>query len=243
MEQVSNTTSRSAWSLGVKDAMPLLGGYIPVAISFGLISVQAGFSAWETIAISIFIYAGSAQFLFVAMIASGAPLWLVVVMTLLINARHVVYGPNLAPYINHNRWWIPLMHGLTDQIFALAHTRFPEMKESQRIQWYTSAAWVAWLSWIGGTVLGALAGAELIARWPLLGEVLPFALPSLFLVLLVPRFNTLIWTASLIMTTSIALLLKLNGWVNAAIPLAALFGMATYYLISYQRSDKGEQHG
>jgi predicted branched-subunit amino acid permease len=117
------------------------------------------------------------------------------------------------------------------------------MKESQRIQWYTSAAWVAWLSWIGGTVLGALAGAELIARWPLLGEVLPFALPSLFLVLLAPRFNSFIWTASLIVTTSMALLFKLNGWVNAAIPLAALFGMATYYLIGYQRSAKGEQHG
>ena len=243
MELSTKSPTGSAWTLGIKDAIPLLGGYIPVAISFGLISVQAGFSAWETIAISVFIYAGSAQFLFVAMIASGAPLWLVVAMTLLINARHVVYGPNLAPYINKSRWWIPLMHGMTDQIFALAHTRFPEMEENQRIAWYTSAAFIAWFSWIGGTIMGALAGAELIARWPLLAEVLPFALPSLFLVLMAPRFTSLVWSASLIVTTSVALVLKLNGWANAAIPLAALFGMVTYYIIDHRNLSKGAHRG
>jgi 4-azaleucine resistance transporter AzlC len=235
MDKASTSRPESAWSIGIKDAMPLMGGYIPVAISFGLIAVQAGFSAWETIAISIFIYAGSAQFLFVAMVASGAPLWLVVSMTLLINARHVVYGPNLAPYISKSRWWIPLMHGLTDQIFALAHTRFPDMSGKERITWYTSAAFIAWFSWIGGTVMGAVAGAELIARWPLLAEVLPFALPSLFLVLLAPRFNTVIWTVSLLVTTFVALFLKLYGWSNAAIPLAALSGVVAYYIIDNQK--------
>ena len=73
-----------AWVSGVRDATPLLGGYIPVAISFGLIANQAGFSSWEAIIISLVIYAGASQFLFVGMVASGAPLWLVVVMTLLI---------------------------------------------------------------------------------------------------------------------------------------------------------------
>ena len=72
-----------AWVSGVRDATPLLGGYIPVAISFGLIANQAGFSSWEAIIISLVIYAGASQFLFVGMVASGAPLWLVVAMTLL----------------------------------------------------------------------------------------------------------------------------------------------------------------
>ncbi len=67
------------------------------------------------------------------MVASGAPLWLVLVMTLLINARHVVYGPNIAPYLSNSRWWPVLMHGLTDQIFALAHTRLPQLAE--KMEW------------------------------------------------------------------------------------------------------------
>ena len=121
-----------AWVSGVRDATPLLGGYIPVAISFGLIANQAGFSSWEAIIISLVIYAGASQFLFVGMVASGAPLWLVVVMTLLINARHLVYAPNLAPWLTGNRWWFWLMHGLTDQVFALAHTRLPALPPPRR---------------------------------------------------------------------------------------------------------------
>lgn len=225
-----HNSASSSWLLGTKDALPLLGGYIPVAISFGLISVQAGFGALETTLISALIYAGASQFLFVAMVASGAPLWLVVLMTLLINARHVVYGPNLAPYLNSSRSWPWLMHGLTDQIFALAHNRLPQLADKDRIGWYTAAALIAWFSWIAGTALGAVAGAQITQRWPLLGEVMPFALPALFLVLLAPRFTSNLWSLTLGCTMAVAMLLKLLGFHNAAIPLAALAGMAMFYL-------------
>jgi len=227
----NNSPATSSWLLGAKDALPLLGGYIPVAISFGLISVQAGFSALESTLISALIYAGASQFLFIAMVASGAPLWLVVLMTLLINARHVVYGPNLAPYLPPGRCWPWLMHGLTDQIFALAHSRLPTLPAAARVGWYTAAALVAWLSWIAGTALGAVAGAQITQRWPLLGEVMPFALPALFLVLLAPRFTSTIWSLTLGCTISVAMLLKLLGISNGAIPLAALAGVALFYLL------------
>jgi 4-azaleucine resistance transporter AzlC len=226
----NNSPATSPWLQGAKDALPLLGGYIPVAISFGLISVQAGFSALESTLISALIYAGASQFLFIAMVASGAPLWLVVLMTLLINARHVVYGPNLAPYLPPGRSWPWLMHGLTDQIFALAHSRLPQLAEKDRMGWYSAAALVAWLSWIAGTALGAVAGAQITERWPLLGEVMPFALPALFLVLLAPRFTSKIWSLTLGCAIGVAMLLKLLGIDNAEIPLAALAGMAMFYL-------------
>jgi 4-azaleucine resistance transporter AzlC len=232
----------SAWRLGARDALPLLGGYIPVAISFGLIAVQAGFTAGAAVLVSALIYAGASQFLFIAMIATGAPLWLVIVMTLLINARHVVYGPNLAPYLPSGRLWPWLMHGLTDQIFALAHTRLPQLQESQRLGWYCSAALIAWGSWIAGTALGAVAGAEITARWPLLGQVLPFALPALFMVLLAPRFTSWQWTCTLSCTALVALVLKLAGHSNLAIPLAALCGAVVFYLLQQQTVRTEAQH-
>ncbi len=222
---------RNPFWLGTQEAIPLLGGYIPVAISFGLVSIQSGFSVLETILISTLIYAGASQFLFVAMFASGAPLWLVIVMTLLINARHLVYAPNIASYLSHSRWWPWLMHGLTDQIFALAHTRMPQMEESARMGWYTGAALLAWMSWIFGTALGAIAGEVLTTRWPLLGEVMPFALPALFLVLLAPRFSSRLWTLTLAVTIGVAFALKLLGLPNASIPLAGLSGAILYHLM------------
>lgn len=243
MSPQSEPARNRPWFVGAREAIPLLGGYIPVAISFGLIAVQAGFSSWETVAISFLVYAGASQFLFVAMVAAGAPLWFVVVMTLLINARHVVYGPNLAPWLSPSRWWPWLMHGLTDQIFALAHVRLPQLRASERMGWFIGAGLVAWFSWVGGTALGAIAGKELTQRWPLLGEVMPFALPALFLVLLAPRFASRLWGITLGSTTVIALVLAIMGMTNAAIPIAALSGALVFYGLSALGRDGGKHHG
>lgn len=240
MSTTIRTFAGTPWRQGIKDAIPLLGGYIPVAISFGLISMQSGFSVLETILISTFIYAGASQFLFIAMAASGAPLWLVVIMTLLINARHIVYGPNLSPYLNDDKKWVFLMHGLTDQIFALAHVRLPQIPEHARMGWYTGASMLAWLSWIGGTALGAVAGGELTQRWPLINDILPFALPALFLVLIVPRCNNRLWTLTILASAVTALSLKVLGYPNMAIPLAALCGAVLFFALKNQRHMGGQ---
>ncbi|ATJ83680.1 AzlC family ABC transporter permease [Halomonas beimenensis] len=230
------------WLTGLREAIPLLGGYVPVAISFGLIAVQAGFSAWEAVVISTLVYAGASQFLFVGMVAGGAPLWLVVAMTLLINLRHVVYAPNLAPWVTTSRWWPWLMHGLTDQVFALAHHRLPQLPEAQRLGWFTGAALLAWASWIGGTALGAVAGDWLIGGWPLLGEVMPFALPALFLVLVVPRFTSRRWSLALGTSIGLAMLCTLAGLTNLGIPLAAACGALCFYLVKVDPRTSGGGH-
>ena len=238
MSSLTQSTSQNPWIQGLKDALPLLGGYIPVAVSFGLISVQSGFGVLETILVSAFIYAGASQFLFVAMVISGAPFWLVILMTLLINSRHLVYGPNLAPYLQKDIRWLPLMHLLTDQIFALSLTRMPSMNARERMSWYVSAGVVAWFSWIAGTALGAIAGEELMQRWPLIGEILPFALPALFLVMVLPRCTDVLWTSTMLTAAGAALLLKLLGFPNIAIPAAAICGALAYYAIRYINANK-----
>jgi len=217
---------------GVRDAIPLLGAYFPVAMSFGLIALQSGLNITETMLISTLIYAGASQFLFVSMYASGAPLILVVLMTVLINGRHLIYGPSIAPWLGTDRRWFWLMHGLTDQIFALAHTRLPQLHEDQRMGWYTGAMLLAWFSWIFGTAVGAVVGQQLTERWPLVGEILPFALPALFLVLLAPRFATRLWSIVLGSTIALAIGISLIGMSNAAIPMAAALGTTLYFILN-----------
>ncbi len=164
------------------------------------------------------------------MMAGGAPLWLTVVMTLLINARHVVYSASLAPWLSSHRRWPWLMHGLTDQVFALAHYRLPLLAERDRLGWFSSAAIVAWASWGGGTLLGSLAGEQLIMRWPLLADAMSFALPALFLVLLAPRCTSLRWMMALLVSVLSALMLSLYDMTNMAVPLAAALGALCFYL-------------
>ena len=216
-QAASHSPVRSALQ-GVREAIPLLGGYIPVALSFGLVATQAGFSTLEATAISALIYAGASQFLFVGMIATGAPLWLVVAMTLLINVR---------------RHWPWLMHGLTDQVFALALTRLPQLPEVKRFSWFLGASLLAWGAWIIGTAVGATAGEAFTARWPLLGEIMPFALPALFLTMVAPRFTDKRWAVAMGCTILAALCLTLVGWSNVAIPLAAACGALCFYSMQF----------
>ncbi|SER88091.1 4-azaleucine resistance probable transporter AzlC [Vreelandella subterranea] len=218
---------------GVREAIPLLGGYIPVSLSFGLIATQAGFSTWEAVVISTLIYAGASQFLFVGMVAAGSPLWLVVAMTMLINVRHVVYGPNLAALLPRSRHWPWLMHGLTDQVFALALTRLPQLPDAKRFSWFVGASLLAWGAWIIGTAVGATAGEAFTARWPLLGEIMPFALPALFLTMVAPRFTDKRWAMAMGLTILAALGLTLVGWSNVAIPLAAACGALCFYTVRF----------
>jgi 4-azaleucine resistance transporter AzlC len=240
MIEPQGSTTTAPWLMGIRDATPLLGGYIPVAISFGLVATQANFSVLESTLISLLIYAGASQFLLVAMVASGASLWLASLMTLLINVRHIVYAPNLLPWLTPSKQWWPLMHGLTDQVFALAHTRLPQLPENQRMSWFTGASLLAWSSWVIGTVIGAVAGEELTKQWPLLGEVMPFALPALFLVLLAPRFTSKPWVLGLATTIVCALTLTLLEFTNAAIPCAALCGAITYIIIDKANIDSNK---
>lgn len=234
VENNCSLNNKAFFIKGLKDALPLLGGYIPVAISFGIIATQANFSPLEATLISLFIYAGASQFLLVAMVASGASLWLAVLMTLLINARHLVYAPNLAIFIPNRRYWWLLMYGLTDQIYALAHSRLPDVPEQHRRVWFTSASVLAWFSWVAGTALGAVIGEEVTHTWPTLAQVMPFALPALFIVLLAPKFTSRIWSYTLMVSIFIALVFSLNGMKNMAIPLAALCGALCYFLLDKQ---------
>ncbi|WP_447956102.1 AzlC family ABC transporter permease [Vreelandella sp. EE7] len=218
---------------GVLDGMPLLGGYVPVSLSFGLVASQAGFTTWEAAAISVLIYAGASQFLFVGMVAAGAPLWLVVLLTLLINVRHVVYGPNLAALLPRSRHWPWLMHGLTDQVFGLALTKLPGIAKPDRFGWFLGAALMAWAMWVLGTVVGAVGGEAVTGYWPLLGDIMPFALPALFLTMTAPRFIDLRWSLALGTTIMAAMALALTGASNVAIPLAAACGALCYYAVRF----------
>jgi predicted branched-subunit amino acid permease len=94
---------------------------------------------------------------------------------------------------------------------------------------------LAWLSWVAGTALGAIAGDELTQRWPLINDILPFALPALFFVLIVPRCNNRLWTLTIALSAVAAVILKMLGYPNVAIPLAAMSGAVLFYSLKNQR--------
>lgn len=177
------------WS-GVKAAVPIMIGYWPAAMAFGAACFGAGLSPWHATAMSVFIYAGAAQFILLNAVTEGSSWVAVVALCALLNARHLLYGPLIAALLPKDlRTRLCLSAGLTDEVFAtsLAHLQAPENENQQQkpAAWFGGLALASYLSWVGGTVLGASLGAALEQTSPHVSAAMQFAFPALFLVLAV----------------------------------------------------------
>ncbi len=175
----------SGWR-GVGAGVPVLLGYVPVAMAYGIAANGVGLSFWETLLVSVFVYAGASQFFILAAIKLGTPLPGIVAMVSLLNARHLLYGPLIA------RWLPPALHCrlqaaflLTDEVFATAFHAMGQQPANAQFAWYMGLGLTAWLSWIGGTIIGLVAGSGLIAQFPQVDQILRFALVALFVSLAV----------------------------------------------------------
>jgi len=166
---------------GGRDQLPLLLGVVPFGLIFGALALQAGLPPAAAQAFSLFIFAGSAQFIAVGMLAS-APGMLIVATIFIVNLRHALYSASLSPHVSHLplRWKVPLAWLLTDEAFAVAALRYRQA-DLRLAHWYTLGTGLTlWIAWQLSTALGILLGARVPESWGL--EV---ALPLTFIALLI----------------------------------------------------------
>ncbi|WXL24225.1 AzlC family ABC transporter permease [Ectopseudomonas mendocina] len=175
-----------AFGSGLTDSLSVAAGYLPIAFSFGVAAIQAGLPAAIAILASVIVYAGASQFLLISLLASGAGIWTALPTVMLMNARHVLYGPALIPGLSAPpQLRSPLQaFGLTDEVFATAMSKLPSINEADREHWLLGLQIGAYASWVGGTIVGVLLVAE-VGNWPVsVREGLSFVLPALFFALL-----------------------------------------------------------
>ena len=155
------STRRAEFWLGVKDTFPLVVGAIPFGIIFGAIAVTNGVSPGGALAMSAFVYAGSAQFIAAGLVGSGAPLLVIVLTTFVVNLRHALYAASLAPHVKHlpQRWLIPLGFWLTDETYVAVIARHNQGDQSPYKHWhYLGSALFMYTNWQLCTVIGLVAG-------------------------------------------------------------------------------------
>jgi 4-azaleucine resistance transporter AzlC len=142
----------------VRDVAAIGAAMVAVGASFGAMAVAAGLPGWATVAMSVFVYAGGAQFMAVGLVAAGSPL-AAVLAGLLLNARHLPFGLTLGDSLGHQRWRRLLgSHLMTDEATAFALAR-PAGGARHRAFWL--AGTLLFLAWNAGTLLGVLAGGAL----------------------------------------------------------------------------------
>jgi branched chain amino acid efflux pump len=174
-------TKNGQFREGVKDALPVILGYLPVGMAFGLLARNAGLTPSETGLMSLLVYAGASQFLAIEMIYKGMTWPPIVLATLFINLRHFLMSSNLSLYLKNTRLRLLgfLSAELTDESFAVATSNLPKVKNNP--PYLFGLQITSHLAWVIGSIGGALFGPLIkISEYGL-----PFALPSLFICLLV----------------------------------------------------------
>ena len=176
--------------LGMRDTIPMLIGAAPFGIVYGTLAVSSGLSMAATLAMSLLVFAGSAQFVAASLVASGTGLIVILLTTLIVNLRHVLYSASLLPFVRHlpQRWRVGLAFWLTDESFAVVHRYYllnnPDLEHKH---WYFLGSCLAMYSlWFVCTVTGALLGQAL----PSMGEWgLDFAMVATFIGIVVPMLR------------------------------------------------------
>lgn len=175
---------RFALRCAFRDTLPVMTGYLFLGFGFGILMQQNGYGLWWSLAMSLFIYAGSMQYVAVDLLASGAALLTAALTTLLVNARHLFYGISMVEaYKDAGKRRPYLMFSLTDETFSLVSSgKSPEGVPPHR--YYFLVSLLDHSYWVSGTLLGALAGAVL----PLNFEGIDFVLTALFVTIFVEQW-------------------------------------------------------
>ena len=186
MDISATETRLSEFWNGVKATFPLVVGAVPFGIVFGALAVTAGLSPAGTLGMSLFVFAGSSQFIAAGLVAGGVGTGTIILTTLVVNLRHALYATTLAPHMKHlpQRWLLPLGFWLTDESFVVTAQRYNRPDSSPFKHWFFfGSAVFMYSNWQVCTYIGLVAGQAIPdpASWGL-----DFAMVATFIGILVP---------------------------------------------------------
>ncbi|QJT10918.1 AzlC family ABC transporter permease [Oceanidesulfovibrio marinus] len=218
-----------SWAGAFSLTLPIILGYVPVGFAYGVLAREHGLDPVNTILMSVIVFAGSAQLIAVGLLGAGATAFSVIATTFVVNLRHMLMSAALGP--RFTRWpkgRIALFtFQLTDETFALHASRFAgNPAAADDIPGITRCNMLAQFSWVAGTVLGVVA-SDLISNTGRVG--LDFALPAMFIALLVAQIRDRMHVAVALLSGGLSLFffdVGLTRWnVMAATVLGALAGL------------------
>lgn len=216
-------TPRSEFFGGVRAEIPITFGVIPFGLIYGALAVQVAVPVPIAQAMSSIIFAGSAQFIAVPLIATAVPGIVIVLTVLAVNLRHLLYSASVAPYMQRLSplWKMLLAYLLTDEAYAVTIAHYRADDEVGNKHWYFLGAGVTlWISWQTSTAIGLLVGAQIPSNWSL-----DFALPLTFIALVMPMIKNRAYVVAALVAGVIAVL-TIGLPYRLGLVLAALLGIA-----------------
>ena len=165
------------------DTIPVMTGYVFLGFGFGILMHQNGFGVLWAAAMSLFIYAGSMQYVAVPLLASGAGLLTAALTAFVVNARHLFYGISMVERYKGAPKKPYLIFALTDETYSLV-SQTQESDDASRHSYCFLVSLFDHCYWVGGTILGSLAGSLI----PINYEGIDFVLTALFVTIFVEQW-------------------------------------------------------
>ena len=233
---MSGTTGEASadFASGVRDMAPLQLGVVPFGMVCGVAASDAGLPPAASLGLALLVCAGASQLVALQLVAEGGAVWLVVLSTLVVNLRFVMYSASLAPHFERlpARWKGLLAYLVNDASYAVAVPRFEEYDRDaehhagqddgrydraiRKGRYFLGAGVSLVAVWMLSNAAGVFLGARVPDGWPL-----DFVIPLALLALLVPAIADRAGVAAALSAGGVAVLgasLPLNlGLVGAAL--------------------------
>ena len=238
--QAISPSRRAPFRAAFAYSIPVLLGYLAIGTGFGLLLVSKGYPVWLAPLMSLFMFAGAAQYIAVGLFAAGAGLLEMLLITLVVNARHLAYGFSLLSRYRGLPWyrWY-LVFAMTDETFALVSS----LENGDERLREGGGPFLFWLSlldqsyWVAGTILGAVAGSLL--PWKM--EGIEFALTALFIVLMIEQILRVRRSGPFVVTAFASLFAVCCIPEKAALLSAIALSLVIVALMDARRGGKGQK--
>ncbi len=226
---------------GLRAAVPIILGFLPIGIAFAIMARQAGFTVAETTLMSAAVLAGASQMMSTGMVAQGAAIISIVIATFILNLRHLIMSTCVMARMKPCSLWLRLLasFGVTDESFAVFTT---ESEENTDIWFFLGLITGTYFSWIAGSFLGALFSSLLP---DVVSASLGIARYAMFIGLLLPNlsgnFKLLILALITAALNCIFCLFMASSWALIAATLLGAF-IGVFFVDLEGEEDKANEH-
>lgn len=230
---MSNTEFKSNFLKGAANSTALVIGAAPLGVIFGALVVAQGLPLWFAVIMSAFVFAGSAQFVVVGLMAVNTPISVILLTTFIINIRHALYSIAMVPQLKKESLLTRALvgFGLTDESFAVVSSRFHDKSINIKYYYFGSMAFF-YSAW----VIATFAGAYLGNQFPQLKSLgLEITMIVTFIGMVTPQLKTKPMNLGVACTAMFSIIFHPLPY-NLGLVLSTLFGVAIAYAYSKKRS-------
>lgn len=220
-------------------SLPVMAGYIVLGIGFGILLYDKGYSYLWALVMSIFIYAGSMQYVGIELLSSGASFISIALITLLVNARHIFYGISmLENYKNTGKYKPYLIAALTDETYSLVCGKdFPDYIDRKKYYLYLSI--FNHFYWVLGSFIGSILGSTFSFNT----TGIDFSMTALFVIIFVEQWEKTKNHLPAILGLTISILcLLIFGKANFLIPTMILISLSLFVLRKFLNTKEKEDN-